>query len=82
MFFNLAFYLISLLIACFCLFSGFFGVYCFIVLLFKVFACLFCLSFFIVFNGLITRIGMFCFLFYIVSLFFSFLGFCSKVLGF
>ncbi|NHA51771.1 hypothetical protein [Helicobacter pylori] len=35
MFFNLAFYLISLLIACFCLFSGFFGVYCFIVLLFK-----------------------------------------------
>ncbi|WP_147406474.1 hypothetical protein, partial [Helicobacter pylori] len=34
-FFNLAFYLISsLLIACFCLFSGFFGVYCFIVLLF------------------------------------------------
>ncbi|WP_205585299.1 hypothetical protein, partial [Helicobacter pylori] len=27
----------------------------------KVFACLFCLSFFIVFNDLITRIGMFCF---------------------
>ncbi len=35
----------------------------FIVLLFysKVFVCLFCLSFFIVFNDLITRIGMFYF---------------------
>lgn len=46
----------------------------------KVFACLFCLSFFIVFNGLITRIGMFYFVLYSITIF-SFLGFYPYIIS-
>ncbi|NHA17764.1 hypothetical protein D2C87_06400 [Helicobacter pylori] len=37
MFFSLAFYLIPLLITCFCLFESFLGFYCFVAFLFLLF---------------------------------------------
>ncbi|WP_390422734.1 hypothetical protein, partial [Helicobacter pylori] len=70
LYFSVAFF-ISFIFSCFGL-----GFYCFI----QRFLLAFCLSFFIVFNGLITRIGMFYFVLYSITIF-SFLGFYPYIIS-